>query len=243
MKSYILVILLGLLPLMHAVACGGTENGVLPSDGDDGHDGGVKDGDGDPAADGDTEFGQTVYSIVSNDGKSHGPAPICEAGRWIDFGCDALLPMECAPEGKHIDFDPADDVHCPICVEPGPSDPEDCPGWQTYYGLFLYEIIRDSCANWCEDTSDCFAWEIQNSCGVVAWSLFGGIDEEPIFFAETFSEENCNQCIYREQVLFLRRPGSDEVEPIDGAIGFGSGLLIEYRPECHQNQCVLVRDE
>jgi len=239
-NSLLLVILLGLLPLTLTVACGGTGNDVLPGDGSDG---GVPDGDGGIAADEESEFGQGVYSLVSADGQSHGPAPVCAAGHWIDFNCDALLPMDCASDGKHIDFDPADDVHCPVCVEPSQSDPDDCAAWQTYYGIFLYEFISDSCANWCEETRDCFAWEIHNACGIVAWSLRGLVDEEPILFAETFAKENCKLCSSIGQVLFLRRPGSDEIEPIDGATGHGSGLLEEYRPECHKNQCVLVQEQ
>ncbi len=85
---------------------------------------------------------------------------------------------------------------------------------------------------------DCFAWEINNSCGSYALSLTGGIDEEPIMFAEEFAADNCGVCGQMAQTLFPRRPGSAEVE----GQGPYSGTLEHYRPECQVHQCVLVAD-
>jgi hypothetical protein len=203
--------------------------------------GGSSDGnslDGDQGSDSsDRKFGESVFAVVSSEGVEHQPPVDCEQGLWTS--CGHLENMACTPTGKHIDYDPNDDTPCPVCVYPSAADPQDCEGWKIRYADFLLDIINGMCAKYCTSNDDCFAWEIQNACGSVALPLFGGIDEEPIYFAEVFARENCVVCGEIEQTMFLRRPGSDEIEPVDGATGTPE-LLPLYRPACHQSLCVLV---
>ncbi len=173
-----------------------------------------------------------IYAVVSSGPYRAPPPPSCE-GEFIDYDCDAIIPLQCGP-GAHIDYD--SDVVCPVCAQDGADDPTTCDGWQDRYGDFLHHLIRESCANWCETDSDCFAWEIDNACGSYALSLTGAIDEEPIYFAGEFAEHNCGVCGAVEQTVFLRRPGSDVIE----GDGQHSGLLTSFQSECWAHQCVLT---
>ena len=182
-------------------------------------------------------------SVVSASGFLRVPPPVCEAGEWVDYGCDAELPLSCEDSGLRIGFVDDDDSPCPSCLPASEDDPTTCTGWRYRYSEFLAHNISQSCASWCEEDSQCVAWEIHNACGRNAMALFGGIDEEPILFAEAFARENCGLCGEFDSQWFMRRAGADSVEAVDGATGVGSGLLLRYAPACFENQCVLVWSE
>jgi hypothetical protein len=152
--------------------------------------------------------------------------------------------MNCSEEEGLICSDPTDNSPCPVCCHHEPTDDTTCVGENVHYRAFLEDVVSNSCANYCDDDSECFAWEIQNSCGTYALSLQGWIDEEPIMFAEEFAADHCAVCGERQQVVFMKRPGSTEIEgpyvsgfPTDEE--YESILLPHYRPVCVQSQCML----
>ncbi len=161
----------------------------------------------------------------------------CEGDAWFDHDCDLRLEEEifsCNPEdGKHIshvEHDP-----CPVCADDEPGrDTSDCSAWSAEYRAFMLHNVTQSCANWCESDDDCFAWELRNACGTVLIPLFGGIDEEPILFAETFATHNCGGC----EAVTATAIG----KAADGRIlGDGPSELLErYVPACDTGAKVCV---
>jgi hypothetical protein len=172
-------------------------------------------------------------AIPSGDGYPAIPPPACNAR--VDYPCDEGRRVECAAPDEVISFDAARDATCPVCAPP-PAGSRSCEKSQREYREFLAAVISASCANYCEEDADCAAWEITNSCGSVALSLEGGIDEEPIGLAEEFAATRCGECGEVAQTMTLRRAGSAELE-VDPS---SAGLLSAFGPRCVNHQCVLA---
>ena len=197
---------------------------------------------------GGTEAGETTLTptdtatVPDNDrfalvSETEGPVVnqnACSDGQWVDYECDARLGFlagGCRPEfGSVIAYTPDDP--CPICV-PDESSVQSCGAGATAYRAFMQHVVTQSCANFCEEDADCFAWEISNACDTIVIPLFGAIDEEPILFAGIFASQHCAACPEVTDKSFSRRPGSDDFDA-------GARLLSSYRPTCDQNTHVCV---
>jgi hypothetical protein len=172
-------------------------------------------------------------AVPSGDGYPAIPPPVCDAR--TDYPCDEDRRVECAAPDEVISFDAARDASCPVCAPP-PAGARSCEKSQREYREFLAAVISASCANYCEEDADCVAWELTNSCGSVALSLEGGIDEEPIGLAEEFAATRCGECGEVAQTMTLRRAGSVRLE----ADPSSAGLLDAFGPRCVERQCVLA---
>lgn len=171
-------------------------------------------------------------AVPSADGYPVVPPPVCDTP--TDYPCDERR-VECAAPDEVLTFDAARDASCPVCAPP-PAGSRSCEKSRREYREFLAAVISASCANYCEEDADCAAWELTNSCGSVALSLEGGIDEEPIGLAEEFAASRCTECGQVAQTMTLRRAGSSRLE----ADPSSAGLLDDYGPRCINNQCVLA---
>jgi hypothetical protein len=170
-------------------------------------------------------------AVPSGDGYPTVPPSVC-TDAWVDFDCDGAVSECTAPDV--ISFDAERNANCPVCAPP-PAGARSCEKAQREYRAFLATAISASCANYCETDQQCAAWEITNSCGTVALSLLGGIDEEPIFYAEQFAANHCGDCGEVPQTGTLRRAGSPVLE-----FDPSTGLLDDLGPRCVSNQCVLA---
>jgi hypothetical protein len=190
-----------------------------------GADGGGQGGTEDPGKGGTGDVPSGVsYPVV--------PPPVCRAAE--DYPCDEDRRVECVAPDEVITFDAARDARCPVCAPP-PAGARSCEKSEREYRDFLAAVISASCANYCEEDADCVAWELTNSCGSIALSLEGGIDEEPIELAEEFAATRCGDCGVVAQTITLRRAGSPRLE----ADPSSAGLLDAYGPRCVTHQCVL----
>jgi hypothetical protein len=171
-------------------------------------------------------------AFASGDGYPQVPPPACSAG--ADYVCDGDRRIDCAAPDEVIAFDPARDMRCPVCAAP-PAGSRTCERSRSEYRDFLAAIVSATCTNYCEEDSDCAAWEITNACGSVALSLTGLLDEEPIGFAEDFAATRCEPCGNVPQRITLRRVGSPTLQGDPSS----AGLLDSYGPRCVNRQCVL----
>jgi len=195
----------------------------------------------DTGSDSDDEPPETGVVALMLSGETGAPGAGC-GEEFIDHGCDAVLPLVCG-QGNLIGFD-TPDAPCPTC-QPA-SDvgiAANCDVARIDYAAFFAQSISLSCANWCESDDDCIAFEITNNCGTVALALTGGIDEEPVFFAQEFSRTRCAACSEGQEIEqreFARRSTG---EWLGGESEGHSGLLTHTRPRCVERQCVLVSED
>jgi hypothetical protein len=189
-------------------------------------------------AEGESSAAGGEYSLVPEGAEPIENVAKCSSDEFVDYGCDARIePLSggCEP-GKVIGRE--DDDACPLCVEAERAETT-CESASADYRAFLSGQIGESCANYCASDDDCFLWQNHNACGTVAIPLFGGIDEEPILFAEMFAGQRCDVCGAVEQSLVVKRPDG-RIDP-EGASG---ALLNGYRPACDEDAhvCVLVEE-
>jgi len=120
-----------------------------------------------------------------------GPRPPIEnpsgcGSNFIDYDCDSS--MDSCPSGEHRDYRGGG---CSVCV-PDTSLDRSCEWGRSRYQAFLAEVTRASCADFCDDESDCYVSELTNACASSCnVALYGPIDEEIVWAADEFARESC----------------------------------------------------